>query len=1126
MKRLLPFLTFMFLTVVVTAQQKVSVKWQLSDKDNLGTTTIIGDTDGVLTANYLNGTYIAACVPMTAGNADTGFDIPTYDPVFMQFRVTTKKSAKTSGHNIAVSITPASGHTLKPTKISFDAAKCGTDAGNFDVYIKSGSGSETALATGVSPLRNKAASGNPNGYSHHEYSLSDVFVENGNFVLFLYIYNINGVDTETPKAIAFRNIVIEGVLDEPIFDASHYVTAATFKTATGEQLSVFDYIKSLKNAETATYPTLLYGAPTDFELTLNAGYTYNVDYSNNYANYIIYDNTDEEVFSFKVLFKVTNRAPKGEATPLKRGLMAVNLAASGSSGNLVSWRSRVTDGKNYRFKLYRGTNATTQTTKLNSGKPIMGKTNFLDTSGSATSYYKLEVFDENNNLIETEVSKKTWANQTTTIALADPPVDTKYNATYTPHDVEICDMDGDGEYNYIVKWFPSNAKDAASSGNTSNIYFDCYKMDGTFMWRIDMGQNFFASQHTVQFICWDFDGDGYGEFMAKTAPGTKDGEGNWVLLGNDDPTENLKSGRGKQDHGSEYITVFDGLTGGAISTIPYHTAYGDASWGDSNQNRSERYLAAIAWLDGDGKNPSPIFARGYYNAAYVGAYDFDGVNLKERWVSKNPTSKQGLYGEGAHWILVGDCTGNGKQDIVYGSAVLKNDGTLLHRTGFGHGDALHMSDFVPERPGKEIFMVLEDSPNWGWSMRDATTGKSIKHVVTGTDTGRGLAAHFDHELNTAQFMHSAAAEIFNCDDYSVLAPTWAIGNSGATANYRIYWDGDLADEFCDKSIIAHWNSSGKYFDRYQVNGSNYVPGNLNDGTKYHPGLIADVLGDWREEIINWTEADGKYSLIISATSYPTDYLMPHLMDDMDYRAQVIAQNVCYNQPAHLSFDPITEYTLERTLKNIGMTPEFAAAHEDMGDYWDCFYTTYPVVIPEGVKAWQVNGRVNGPDTLKVQSIKSGTTIPANCGIIYNSKESTAKFRPSIKTATTVNTTYLKGAYCDSLLQSAGNTAFYTFKDGDNGLGFYKVESEIAEGRSGFISVVSSTAPDFYRLGAAINPTYVEPIVDVIDAAAAVVKAEEPVEYYMLDGRPVAKPTTGGTYIVKMSDGTVRKQIIK
>ena len=405
----------------------------------------------------------------------------------------------------------------------------------------------------------------------------------------------------------------------------------------------------------------------------------------------------------------------------------------------------------------------------------------------------------------------------------------------------------------------------------------------------------------------DTNGDGYGEFMMKTGPGTIDGEGKYVVMGSDDPHANWLNSRGKQVSGPEYITVFNGTTGAEISTIPYHTKYGDVStsiWGDSNQNRSERYLAAIAWLDGPEGNPSPIFARGYYSGAFVAAYDFDGTTLKERWVSRNTVKNKGLWGEGCHWISVGDCDGDSRQEIIYGSGALDDDGSLLYRTGLGHGDALHLGDFIPEREGMEVFMVHEESP-YGYDLRDAKTGDFIHHVTAGGDTGRGLAAHFDSSSPHAQFIYSASGAIFDCQTAQEIASSWAIGQSGAGINCRVYWDGDLYDEFFDKSIIAHWNPTGKYFDRYKFNNGNYLWGKLNNGSKNNPCILGDILGDWREEIVTWNEAD--CSLNICATSYESSYRIPHLMDDLNYRAQVITQNVCYNQPPHLSFDPAVKY---------------------------------------------------------------------------------------------------------------------------------------------------------------------------------------------------------------------------
>ena len=900
-------------TVAVTGMyaQNVTAVWSMSDKDNLQAVELTGDASAtaLLTTAFQQGSNIGATATLSQSGADEGYTSVSYQPAFTTFTPASTTTGKTTGHCVSVTVTPQNGHSFKPTSIAFDAVKVGTDKGNIDAYYKVGTATDVALGTTLTPLRNKITAANSTGYSHYEYTLGDVIANGQPFTLYLYIYNLNGTNTSSPKAIGFRNVTVKGATDEQINTAADFVKSLTCSGAATmgnpDDIDLTALVASLKNGETAVYPTRLFGDPTGFSITTPDGYTAETTYNGHTATVSIMRGT-EQVFCFNIRFSVTYRQPKPEAVPLKRGLMAVSLSGAGmGTGNLVSWRHRESDGQGVKYKLYRGNSAANPSTALNSMRYITNKTNFNDTGGTASSYYKLEVYDKFGTLIETEISGKTWDNQTFRIP-TNTPVDTRNGATYTPNDASYCDMDGDGEYEIILKWYPSNAKDAASSGTTSNIIFDCYKLDGTQLWRIDMGPNFFASAHTVQFIAWDLDGDGYGEFMAKTAPGTIDGEGNYVLLGDDDPTENLLSGRGKQDHGPEYITVFDGLTGGELATIPYHTDYatGLNYWGDSNQNRSERYLAALAYLDGPDNNPSPIFARGYYSGAFVGAYDWDGTTLKERWVSRNTTSGKGLWGEGAHWISVGDCDDDGKQEIIYGSAALDHDGSLLYRTGLGHGDALHLGDFLPDRPGMEVFMVHEEKP-YGYDLRDAATGKAILYQTAGSDTGRGLAAHFDSSSDHSQFMHSAGSGLYDCADGSTIAETWQIGSSGAGINNRIYWDGDLYDEFFDKSIIAHWNPTGKYFDRYKFNNSNYVTGKLNNDSKYNPCVLGDMLGDWREEIVTWNEADN--SLNICATNYSSDYRIPHLMDDLNYRVQVVNQNCCYNQPPHLSFDPAIKY---------------------------------------------------------------------------------------------------------------------------------------------------------------------------------------------------------------------------
>lgn len=629
----------------------------------------------------------------------------------------------------------------------------------------------------------------------------------------------------------------------------------------------------------------------------NGEVTFGFKCTNTNANWITVDHFQ--------LIKTDGGLRTGNAKPLNRGLMTINLESNGGSGNFVSWRIRETDLDNYSYKLYKGTSKT-QKREVNNGNPIQGRSNFIDTNGTASNYYRLEVLDENGNVVDSMVSTKPWSNQTKTIPTITPTDTRGLGATYTPNDASFCDMDGDGEYEIILKWDPNNSKDAASNGTTSDTYFDCYKMNGIRLWRINQGPNIRSGAHTTPFIAWDLNGDGYGEFIIKTAPGTIDGNGNYVVMNGDDPLQDCLSSRGKPDKGPEYLTVFDGMTGAEISTIKYHTDYaaGLNYWGDSNQNRSERYTACLAYLDGENRNPSAIFNRGYYAGSFVGAYDFDGYNLKERWVARHTSSGKGLYGEGAHWLTAADLDNDGFHEIQFGSAALDHNGQLLYRTGLGHGDAFHIGDFITSRPGLETFMCHESKP-YGVDLRDAATGELILHLTASGDTGRGLAAHFDSSQQSAQFIYSATGAMHNTEGGTVNADSWAIGSSGASINCRIYWDGDLFDEFFDKSIIAHWNPMGKYFERIQVNGSNYTWGTLTNGTKYNPCVLGDLLGDWREEIVTY-DSNNNY-LIINATTYVSHYPVPHLMDDIQYRENVVSQNVGYNQPPHLSYDPAVRY---------------------------------------------------------------------------------------------------------------------------------------------------------------------------------------------------------------------------
>ncbi len=1105
MKKTLSLLLGAMLVVIAVSAQTVTATWQYSDIDNLSACAITagGEETTLVSGGYALGASLSPYQTLKNSGADTdnGYTAVVYDPWFCTVQPKEKVTVATEGHQVSFSLTPASGHKFMPTKVSFDACKVGTDNGGIEVVA--GDGSTSTTLGSAAPLRNKIQEGNSTGYSHHEYYVSDYNVGEGTaFTLSLYITNI-----ADNKDMGLRNITIEGEMDTQIYTAGDYLQTFEFVGSIGGSTTTIDLLPTvgtLKNGETAHLSTKLSAEPADFTIVLSDDFadthTATVSLADRTATVSI-QKDGSEVFVFSVSFSVAILPEKGEATPLRRGLMALHSG----SGNLVSWRARKTDDRNLRFMLYRITSTGIETA-LNGGDFIAGKTNFRDSGGTVTHTYRLEVLDTEDNVVETDESGTTWSDQTLYIPLtAGAPTDPSgLGATYSPNDAAICDMDGDGEYEIVLKWSPSNEKDAASSGSTSNVFFDCYKLDGTQLWRIDMGQNFFASAHTMQFIAWDFDGDGYGEFMVKTAPGTIDGQGNYVIMGDDDPTANWKNSRGKQVEGPEYITVFDGMTGAELSTIAYHTNYaaGEAYWGDSNQNRSERYLAGIAWLDGEDYNPSPIFARGYYKGAFVGAYDWDGITLSERWVSRNTTSGQGLWGEGAHSMTVGDCTGDGKQEIVYGSAALNHDGSLLYRTGLGHGDSEHLGDFDPDNPGLEVFMVHEEKP-YGADLRDAATGTLLLHPTASGDTGRGLAAHYNPEAEGAYLQYSEVMSDLYDWNWNVIKSDVSHGGGGSLNN-RVYWDGLLADCYYDKSVLESYNPTYNSFDRIQVNGGNYTIGNLNNSTKYNPCILGDILGDWREEIVTWTQDGNDYSLIINATNYETDYTVPHLLDDLNYRAQVIGQNVCYNQPPHLG------YNLRDSKKLTRQCVEYDTGGS-LGKYWDCFYTTYPVIVPEGVTAWKVTGRryTNGVDTLVTTELSSGVIIPANTGIVYNSATPEVTFVPSSLTANSMSSSVVSGSYVDiTLPDDTDKKGYYTFGVGDRGVGFYRGGGTAVEGLTGYVSFSGTTAAplaDSYVLGVSVNP-----LADAVDAPEA--DAEGEASVYNLQGIRMDGAPQRGIYI--------------
>lgn len=602
------------------------------------------------------------------------------------------------------------------------------------------------------------------------------------------------------------------------------------------------------------------------------------------------------LFFLLTFFICSIKAQVPQQEILNRG----GVALSTTNGIFISWRYLSTDTKEASFDLYR------DGVKINNN-PISTVTNYLDPSGNTTSKYVIRTL-AGSEVTESTAEITVWENPYLRIPLQRPEEgitppytvtnDKKVESypdgqsyTYTPNDCSVGDVDGDGEYEIIVKWDPSNARDNSHGGFTGNVYLDCYKLDGTYLWRIDLGKNIRAGAHYTQFMVYDLDGDGKAEVVCKTAPGTIDGLGKKVIMGTDDPDADYRNSSGYILSGPEYLTVFNGETGGEITTVAYNPLREKVDdWGDSYGNRVDRFLACIAYLDGI--RPSIVMCRGYYTRAVLVAYDFDGTELKQRWIHDSAKSGQGAYGEGAHSLAVGDVDNDGFDEIVYGASVIDHDGSLLYRTGFGHGDALHLSDLDPDIDGLEIFMPHESkSAPYGYEMHMGATGEVIFGEKTGTDVGRGISADIDPDHRGSESWSTANSNVYNCKGEIIS------GSNRPSVNFRIYWDGDLQDELLDGTVISKWDGTRA---NTMIDLSTYHKASSCNSTKKTPNLSADILGDWREEVILW-DSNTSSHLLVFTTTIPSEYRIPTLMHDHIYRMSVAWQNVAYNQPPHLGY---------------------------------------------------------------------------------------------------------------------------------------------------------------------------------------------------------------------------------
>ena len=575
---------------------------------------------------------------------------------------------------------------------------------------------------------------------------------------------------------------------------------------------------------------------------------------------------------------------------LGRGLVAIHQAAGKV---FLSWRVLGTDPEDLAFDLYRS-GGSGAPLKLNSF-PITNRSCFLDLAvplEEPTSYFVRPRFQGREQPASTvfRLPAHPPARNYLSIPLQTPP-------DYTPNDASVGDLDGDGEYE-IVLHQSGRGRDNSQAGLTLPPVFQAYKLDGTLLWTINLGRNIREGAHYTQFMVYDLDGDGRAELVCKTADGTIDGVGH--ALGDPNADFRVKEGRatGKILAGPEYLTVFEGRTGRALASTNYLPARGNPSdWGDDYGNRVDRFLACIAYVDGT--RPSVVMCRGYYTRTVLAAWDWRDAKLTLRWLFDSdqfgPADATNPYrGQGDHCLSVGDVDGDSKDEIIYGAMAVDHDGRPLYSTRFGHGDALHLSDLDPDRPGLEVLTIHERPRHpYGAELHEAATGKLIWGKPGGTgrapDVGRGLAMDLDPRHRGCEMWAAGLPGLWNVKGETISQ------RKPRSCNFAVWWDGDLLRELLDRNSIAKWNWETET-ETVLLTAEGCV---ANNSSKSNPCLCADLLGDWREEVI-WRTADNQ-ELRVYTTTVPTEHRLHTLMHDPQYRLSVAWQNVSYNQPTHPGF---------------------------------------------------------------------------------------------------------------------------------------------------------------------------------------------------------------------------------
>lgn len=561
---------------------------------------------------------------------------------------------------------------------------------------------------------------------------------------------------------------------------------------------------------------------------------------------------------------------------LDRGLVAQETRG----GVFLTWRVLGTDDEHVGFNLFRNGEKITDLA-------LTGPSNHLDAKGGADDRYRIETvwkYDvvERSEEVTVWPLRQPWdegarRKRKPPASYLEIPLDPP--GDHVPGDMSVGDLDGDGDYELVFEW----------EGNPS--FLEAVHLDGKRLWRISCGPN--VSAHKLAFLVHDFDGDGKAEVTCKTGPGTRDGTGRFLGKGpaardNDLKVLERKSGRLVEDHA--YITVFDGASGRELDSTTYWPPIGPIAemketWGDNYGHRASSIKAAA--IHHAELGPLLVYARGIYSRVGMGAYRWDGRSLSRVWTFDSEDPDHPEYreyrGQGNHSLAVGDVDNDGSDEIMYGACAIDHDGSGLYTTGRGHGDSHALGDLVPDHPGLEFFQGHENR-EYGVSMRAAGTGEILWEVRSKADVGRAWAADVDARYPGAECV-------------SISTPDMDCHGKEIETDYNCYFqplhfDGDVEMELRNRTAVE-LGPGGRVFQGW------YYGASTIHSSKHDANLVADILGDWREEIV-YRRRDNR-ALIVFSSWLPTERKNYTLMHDPVYRMNVVVQNIGYNQPAHTGF---------------------------------------------------------------------------------------------------------------------------------------------------------------------------------------------------------------------------------